>query len=42
MGMDFKGSADRHGIPRRDTMYVILHAVATKEIAGHPGETTVV
>lgn len=42
MGMEFKDSADRHGIPRRDTMYVILHPVATEEIAGHPGETTMV
>lgn len=40
MGMHFKDSADRHGIPRRDTMYAILHPVATQEIVGHPHAQT--
>lgn len=40
MGVDFKDSADRHGIPRRDTMYAILNAVVSQEVPGRPGETT--
>lgn len=42
MGIEFKDSADRHGVPREDTIYAMTHAEAAAEVPGHPGETTTV
>ncbi|WP_030013197.1 hypothetical protein [Curtobacterium sp. S6] len=42
MAIEFKNSADRHGIPRADTLYAMTHAEAVTEIDGFAGETTMV
>lgn len=42
MGIEFKGSADRHGIPREDTLHAMMNAEATATVPGYPGETTTV
>ncbi len=42
MGVRFTSSADKHGIPREDSLYAIMHAEASAEVAGEPGETTMV
>src|SRR5699024_758111 len=34
-------SADKHGIPREDALYAMMHYVVSAEIDGEPGETTV-
>lgn len=42
MGVEFAGSVDKHGIPREDTLYAMLHADASVEVEGKPGEITMV
>lgn len=42
MGIEFTDSADRHGIPREETLYAMLHAEVTATVPGHAGETTLV
>lgn len=42
MGVEFKASADKHGIPREDSIYAMIHAEASAEVEGEPGETAVV
>ena len=42
MGVQFTSSADKHGIPRGDSLYAIMHAEASAEVEGEPGETTMV
>ena len=42
MGVQFTSSADKHGIPREDSLYAILHAKASAEVDGKPGEVTMV
>lgn len=41
-GIRWTASAAKHGILREDALYALLHPVATAELAGEPGETTVV
>lgn len=40
MGVQFTGSADKHRVPREDALYAMLHAEASAEIDGLPGEVT--
>ncbi|MDZ7576819.1 MAG: hypothetical protein U0904_01370 [Candidatus Nanopelagicales bacterium] len=42
MGVRFTSSADKHGISREDSLYAIMHAQASGEVEGEPGETTMV
>ncbi|SNU02816.1 hypothetical protein SAMN06298212_1713 [Ruaniaceae bacterium KH17] len=42
MGVQFTSSADKHGIPRQDSLYAIMHAEASAEVEGNPDETTMV
>lgn len=42
MGVEFTNSADKHGIARQDTLYAMMHAEASAELEGQPGETTMV
>lgn len=42
MGVEFAPSADKHGIPRADTLYAMLHAEGEAELEGQPGEVTIV
>lgn len=42
MGVRFTSSADKHGIPREDSLYAIMHAKASAEVEGEAGETTMV
>lgn len=42
MGVQFTDSADKHGIPREDSLYAIMHAEASAEVDGDPAETTMV
>lgn len=42
MAIEFRNSADRHGIPRADTLYAMTHAEAIAEVDGFEGETTMV
>ncbi|WP_336653526.1 MULTISPECIES: hypothetical protein [unclassified Leucobacter] len=42
MGVEFTRSADKHGIPREDSLYAIMHAAVSAELDGEPGETTMV
>lgn len=42
MGVQFTSSADKHGIPREDSLYAIMHAEASAEVDGAPGEVTMV
>ena len=42
MGVRFTSSADKHGIPREDSLYAMVHAQAAAEVEGKPGETTIV
>lgn len=38
----FASSADKHGIPREDSLYAVMNAEASAEVEGEPGETTMV
>ncbi|WP_221739668.1 hypothetical protein [Arachnia propionica] len=40
MGVHFTDSADKHRVPREDSLYAIMHAEASAEIDGLPGEVT--
>lgn len=42
MGIEFTGSADRHGVPREDALYAMLHPDGTEEVDGLEGERTIV
>lgn len=42
MGVQFANSADKHGIPREDTLYAIMNAEVSAEVEGEPGEVTMV
>ncbi len=42
MGVEFTDSADKHRVPHEDTLYAMLHAEASAEIDGYPGEVTIV
>lgn len=42
MGVQFTSSADKHGIPREDSLYAIMHAEVSAEVDGEPGEVTMV
>lgn len=42
MAIEWASSADKHEIPREDTLYAMLHPEVTAEIVGRPGETTTV
>lgn len=42
MAVTWKPSADRHGIPREDALYAMMHHEVSAEIDGEPGETTMV
>ena len=42
MGVQFTSSADKHGIPRNDSLYAIMHAESSAEVDGEPGEVTMV
>lgn len=42
MGVEFTDSADKHGIPRADSLHAMIHADASAELEGLPGETTIV
>ncbi|MGZ0069846.1 hypothetical protein [Microbacterium arborescens] len=42
MAIDYTRSADKHGIPREDALYAMLHAEASAEVDGEPGEVTMV
>lgn len=41
MALEFASSADRHGVPREDSLHAMLNAQASVEVEGLPGETTV-
>lgn len=41
VGVEFRRSADKHGIPREDALYAIMHAEVSAEVEGEPGEVTV-
>lgn len=34
MGVQFTSSADKHGIPREDSLYAMIHAEASAEVDG--------
>lgn len=42
MGVEWARSADKHGIPREDTLYAMTHAEAAAELDGEPGEQVIV
>lgn len=42
MGIEFANSADKHRIPREDSLYAMLHAAASEEVDGEAGVQTVV
>lgn len=42
MGVQFTNSAGKHGIPPEDALYAMLHAEASAEIDGGPGEAPTV
>lgn len=42
MGVEWTPSADKHGIPREDALYAMMHYAVSTEIEGDPGERTVV
>lgn len=42
MGVQFTSSADKHRIPREDSLYAIMHAEASVQVEGEAGETTTV
>ena len=40
VGVHFTDSADKHRVPREDSLYAMLHAEASAEIDGFSGEVT--
>lgn len=42
MGVQFTGSADKHGIPHEDAVYAMVNPQGQDEIDGEPGEVTMV
>lgn len=42
MGVEFTSSADKHGIPREDSLHAMLFAEVSAELEGDPGEVTTV
>ncbi|MGC0273462.1 hypothetical protein ACO0LV_10780 [Pseudactinotalea sp. Z1739] len=42
MGVEWTLSADKHGVTREDALYAMMHAEATAEVDGEPGEQTIV
>lgn len=42
MAVHFSESADKHHIPRHDTLYAMMYPEVTAEITGRPGEVTTV
>jgi len=42
MGVEWKRSADKHGIPHEDALYAMMHAEVSAEIDGEPGEQAIV
>lgn len=42
MAVQYTNSADKHGVPREDSLYAMLHAEVSAELDGEPGEVTMV
>jgi hypothetical protein len=42
MGVEWRDSADKHGVPREEARFAILHAEGSGEVDGRPGQETFV
>jgi hypothetical protein len=42
MPIDWKPSAEKHGISREDAIYAMTHPVGQQQVKGHAGEVTTV
>jgi hypothetical protein len=40
MGIDFRKSAGKHGIPQEDVLFAVANYAGFEEIDGFPGQTT--
>lgn len=42
MGVEWARSADKHGVPREDALYALIHYEVSAEVEGEQGEKTIV